>query len=120
MVKIEKIYEGTSGYFLRNEKQVPIFTNQIISDAEFNSLVLKGNKILVSINEEELREIEATPQQLSLNIESTVQAPASQETVTLELKSEDSVQQVQPTVEETQEPKAVDAPVIVKPAPRKK
>lgn len=120
MVKIEKIYEGTSGSFLRDDRQVPIYTNQIISDAEFDSLVLKSGKILISINEQELREVEASPQQLTLNIESTVQAPVEQEAVTLEIKSEAAIEEVQLTVDETEETRPVVTPPIVKPAPRKK
>lgn len=120
MIKIETIYENTYGHITREGRAVPIYRSQIISYAEFETLVLTSGKVLVSIDEQELREVEAGTQQLSLNIDSTVQVPVAQETVLTEIKSETAVEQVQPTGEETQETKAVEAPVIVKPAPRKK
>ena len=119
MVKIEKLFDGAKGTFTREGKQVSIIPNQLLTMPEYETLVVTEGRVLISINEEELKEISAQGQQLNLNIQETTQTPA--EEVILDTKSPEDTGSMEPPSEAAPEAsEVVEKPVIVKPAPRKK
>lgn len=130
MIKIEKLLDNAKATFTRENKQMPVFLNQLLSDQEGTTLVVTQGTLVYTIDETEIVTVSAGElgKELNLNIDtkSTVESTDTVDvtSTTTETPSEEVVETPVETVVETA-PKTVEiapalAPIIVKPAPRKK
>ena len=114
MIKIEKLLDSGKAVFIREGNETPAFAGQLLNYAEIETLKVLEGSVLYSIDESEL-----------VTVKAGEQAPVETE----ETKSPESAPAVETPTETTETPKeevtevkeeTPAAPVIVKPAPRKK
>jgi hypothetical protein len=111
MIKIEQLKGGCTATIERNGVRQPVYVRMVVTKAELDSLETTGGTLVYTIDEEQIVEVGET---------APVQITVTDTVVTAEIPSievQDTVA-VEATVEETEAPKAVVKPAIVKPAPR--
>jgi hypothetical protein len=101
MIKIEKLINGASATFVRDNVRMPIFLYQLLTHEELNTLIVKNGTVVYSIDELSIEERTA-----DTVVEPT--APAEPKSEQIELTLETPVVVAEETVET----------VIVKPANR--
>lgn len=99
MIKFERLSKDAKATVVRNGVTQPVYLGMCVSAQELETLVVISGKVLYTVDEEQVIEVEADPK--------SQQVPEVQEPVA-------PVEDAKP-VEAAPEPKK---PVIVKPAPR--
>lgn len=103
MIKIEKLTKGASATFVRDNMVMPVFTNQLLSETELNTLVVISGTVTYSIDEQLI--VERTADTVAEPI-----VPAEPKSQQIELALESPIVATEEAVET----------VIVKPVPKAK
>lgn len=138
MIKIEKLLDNATATFVRENKTIPVFAGQILTDYEGTTLQVLTGTVMYSIDESKIVNVSAedTGKSLELNLDtkSTVESTDTVETATEAATVTETVEVTEAVVAEVAEPVVLEvaepvvaetvqetaAPVIVVPAPRKK
>ncbi len=75
MIKIEKIPEGASGTFVRNDKRIPIFVGMLLNTIEANSVEVTGGDVMYSIDETKIAYFK--PKQVAVTTSAVQKQPVS-------------------------------------------
>lgn len=101
MIKIERLKDGAKVFIMDQGTRRQVYLNQLITEADFQTVEVEGGTLVYSIDETEVKEIQGQGKQLTLNLTETVEDTVA---------TTDKVETVTITAQ----------PVIIKPTPRAK
>jgi hypothetical protein len=114
MIKIERLKDGAKVFVVTEGARRQVYLNQLITNAEFDTIEVEGGTLVYSVDETEVKELQGQGKQLTLNLTEIVQ-----DTVV----TTDVAETVQDTTVITDAPETITTalqPVVVKPTPRTK